>query len=142
MIERPHIGIMQMSARSADVHGVAVITSDWSDVPGRLANLSTHPNAGSVFGANGHQWRPEPPLTKDELAELESQLGIDLPREYRAFLLQISRGGAGPAYVAVHRDRVNFGRSAFRVKRSSSQGEFIDGRQAGEHRYRSPGAQT
>ncbi|MFJ8828514.1 SMI1/KNR4 family protein [Micromonospora aurantiaca] len=51
-----------------------------------------------VFGANGHQWRREPPLTTDELAELESQLDVELPAEYRSFLLQVSRGGAGPAY--------------------------------------------
>jgi len=75
-----------------------VITSDWSDVPGRLAELATHPRAGSVFGANGHRWRSEPPLAQDELAELESQLGVELPDEYRAFLLQAGRGGAGPAY--------------------------------------------
>ncbi|MEU2615190.1 SMI1/KNR4 family protein [Micromonospora sp. NPDC007271] len=72
--------------------------SDWSDVPGRLASLSTHPNADTVFGANRHQWRSEPPLTMDELAELESQLGVELPAEYRSFLLQVSRGGTGPAY--------------------------------------------
>jgi hypothetical protein len=81
-----------------DAYGVAVITSDWSDVPGRLATLLEQPNAGSVFGVNGHHWLAEPPLTEDELTEVESQLGIELPDEYRAFLLQASRGGAGPAY--------------------------------------------
>jgi len=81
-----------------DAYGIAVITPDWSDVPGRLATLSEQPNAGSVFGVNGHNWLAEPPLTQDELTEVESQLGIELPDEYRAFLLQASRGGAGPAY--------------------------------------------
>lgn len=82
-----------------------MILSDWSDVPDRLARLSTHPFAGMVFGASGHQWRREPPLTTDELAELESQLDVELPAEYRSFLLQVSRGGAGPAYglFPVHR---------------------------------------
>ncbi|MET9302723.1 SMI1/KNR4 family protein [Micromonospora aurantiaca] len=75
-----------------------MILLDWSDVPDRLGRLSTHPSAGMVFGANGHQWRREPPLTTDELAELESQLDVELPAEYRSFLLQVSRGGAGPAY--------------------------------------------
>ena len=67
-------------------------------MPGRLTAMSTRPNAGSVFGADGHRWLLEPTLTEDELAELESQLGVELPREYRTFLLQVSRGGAGPAY--------------------------------------------
>jgi hypothetical protein len=75
-----------------------VIGSDWSDVRARLSRLSAHPNAGAVFGAAGHQWQCEPPLTAEELADLESQLGVELPGEYRAFLVQVSRGGAGPAY--------------------------------------------
>ncbi|WP_225319873.1 SMI1/KNR4 family protein [Micromonospora aurantiaca (nom. illeg.)] len=84
-----------------------MIPSDWSDVPDRLARLSTHPSAGMVFGANGHQWRREPPLTTDELAELESQLDVELPAEYRSFLLQVSRGGAGPAYGLFPAQRVD-----------------------------------
>jgi len=67
-------------------------------VPGRLATLSKHPKAGSIFGANRHHWLAEPPLSEDELADLESQLDVELPHEYRAFLLQVSRGGVGPAY--------------------------------------------
>ncbi|WP_188127269.1 SMI1/KNR4 family protein [Actinoplanes lobatus] len=82
----------------AAVYGGVVINSDWSDVRARLAALSIHPNSGSIFGANDHQWRLEPPVTDHELAELESQLGIELPGEYRTFLLHVGRGGAGPAY--------------------------------------------
>lgn len=40
----------------------------------------------------------EPPLSTAELAEVEAQIGAELPGEYRSFLLQVSRGGAGPAY--------------------------------------------
>ncbi|MEU8265373.1 SMI1/KNR4 family protein [Micromonospora sp. NPDC048999] len=82
-----------------------MIFSDWSDVPDRLARLSTRPYADKVFGADGHQWRCEPPLTTDELAELESQLDVELPAEYRSFLVQVSRGSTGPAYglFPVHR---------------------------------------
>jgi len=87
-----------MRSPLADDYGGAVVASDWSDVPGRLAALTAHPRAGSVFGTNGHHWQWEPPLAEDELAELESQLGVALPDDYRAFLLQVSRGGAGPAY--------------------------------------------
>jgi SMI1/KNR4 family protein SUKH-1 len=76
----------------------AVIDTQWSDVAQRVARLSGHPTAGEVFGARGHQWKLEPPLTADELAEAESQLRIELPAEYRSFLLEVSRGGAGPAY--------------------------------------------
>jgi hypothetical protein len=82
----------------AAFYDVAVIIPDWTDVRDRLAALSAHPDSGSVFGADGHGWRLEPPVTGIELVELESQLGVELPAEYRAFLLQAGRGGAGPAY--------------------------------------------
>jgi hypothetical protein len=91
----------QIRAHPAEVYGVTVIMSDWSDVPDRLATLSAHPGAESAFGANGHQWRREPSITEIELAELQSQLGVDLPDECRAFLLQVSRGGAGPRIRAL-----------------------------------------
>jgi len=51
-----------------------------------------------VFGAGGHGWRLEPPLTAPELRDLEGQLGVELPGEYRSFLAEASAGGAGPAY--------------------------------------------
>lgn len=46
----------------------------------------------------GHKWVVEDPLTQGELAELEAQIGVRLPEEYRAFLLHVGAGGAGPAY--------------------------------------------
>lgn len=51
-----------------------------------------------MFGALGHQWVLEDPLTPGELAELEAQTGVRLPEEYRDFLLYVGAGGAGPAY--------------------------------------------
>jgi hypothetical protein len=51
-----------------------------------------------VFGALGYKWVVEEPLTRGELAELEAQTGVRLPEEYRAFLLHVGAGGAGPAY--------------------------------------------
>ncbi|MFC4064393.1 SMI1/KNR4 family protein [Actinoplanes subglobosus] len=67
---------------------------DWSDVRPRLAALA---GGAEVVGDGLH--RPlEPPLTGDELAELETQIGVALPEDYRAFLRQAGRGGAGPCY--------------------------------------------
>ncbi|MFJ9370717.1 SMI1/KNR4 family protein [Nocardia sp. NPDC101769] len=77
------------------------MTHDWSDVPRRLARLSQAPHAKKVFGAGGsagHGWHLEPSLSTAELSEIEGQLGVVLPEEYRAFLLMVGRGGAGPAY--------------------------------------------
>lgn len=71
---------------------------DWSDVRERLGRLATAPGAADVFGSAGHHWQLEPPLSTAELAEVETQLRVELPDEYRSFLLAAGRGGAGPAY--------------------------------------------
>ncbi|AEV86667.1 hypothetical protein ACWT_5650 [Actinoplanes sp. SE50] len=71
---------------------------DWSDVRPRIAVLAGLAGAAEVFGAISHGWRLAPALTADELAELEGQLGVELPVDYGSFLTDVSRGGAGPAY--------------------------------------------
>ncbi|GLY04271.1 SMI1/KNR4 family protein [Actinoplanes sp. NBRC 101535] len=78
---------------------------DWSDVRPRIAALARLTTAAEIFAATSHGWRLAAALTVDELAELEDQLGFELPAEYRSFLLEVSRGGAGPAYglFPVHR---------------------------------------
>ncbi|MBO0657195.1 SMI1/KNR4 family protein [Streptomyces triculaminicus] len=58
-----------------------------------------HPDKNNrVFGAIGHKFFLEDPLTPAELADLEDQTGVSLPGEYRDFLLQVGAGGAGPSY--------------------------------------------
>jgi hypothetical protein len=70
---------------------------DWSDIRERLARLAAN-DTGDDPGAMSHRWRLEPPLSAAELQELEEQLRVELPGEYRSFLLEAGRGGAGPAY--------------------------------------------
>ncbi|WP_329231521.1 SMI1/KNR4 family protein [Streptomyces sp. NBC_01460] len=70
----------------------------WAGVRERVEAAGTGAGGGDVFGALGHAWALEDPLTPDELAALEAQLGVRLPEEYRAFLLYVGAGGAGPAY--------------------------------------------
>ncbi|MFJ4657449.1 SMI1/KNR4 family protein [Nocardia sp. NPDC088792] len=74
------------------------MTYDWSDVPRRIACLAEAAGAHEVFGAGGHRWSLEAPLSIAELGEIENQVGVVLPPEYRAFLLAVGRGGAGPGY--------------------------------------------
>ncbi|MFB4285089.1 hypothetical protein ACBJ59_58180 [Nonomuraea sp. MTCD27] len=69
--------------------------ADWADVSERLSRLATAPGADAVFGAGGHGWTLEPPLKADDPADLETQLRVELPGEYRTFLLQAGRGGVG-----------------------------------------------
>ncbi|MFM9368465.1 SMI1/KNR4 family protein [Streptomyces sp. Da 82-17] len=70
----------------------------WVGVRQRVEAAGGGPGSGKVFGALGHEWVLEDPLTPGELAELEAQIGVRLPAEYRAFLLEVGAGGAGPAY--------------------------------------------
>ncbi|SED03151.1 SMI1 / KNR4 family (SUKH-1) [Streptomyces sp. 3213] len=70
----------------------------WVGVRQRVEAAAAGPAGSKVFGALGHKWVVEDPLTQGELAELEAQTGVRLPEEYRAFLLHVGAGGAGPAY--------------------------------------------
>jgi hypothetical protein len=70
----------------------------WAGVRERVEAVSARPAGSEVFGALGHKWVVEEPLTQGELAELEAQIGVRLPEEYRTFLLRVGAGGAGPAY--------------------------------------------
>ncbi|WP_144122769.1 SMI1/KNR4 family protein [Catellatospora sichuanensis] len=72
--------------------------TDWSGARERVESLSRHPHRDAIFGAEDHQMRLEPPLSADELDDLERHLGVSLPEDYRTFLTQVSAGGAGPAY--------------------------------------------
>ncbi|WP_155368735.1 SMI1/KNR4 family protein [Catellatospora vulcania] len=74
------------------------MSTDWSGVRERVEALGRHPHRNTIFGADDHQMRLDPPLTADELADLEHRLGVSLPEDYRTFLTQVSAGGAGPAY--------------------------------------------
>ncbi len=70
----------------------------WAGLRRRVEAAAAGPAGGEVFGAFGHRWLVEEPLTLGELAELEAQAGVRLPEEYRDFLLRVGAGGAGPAY--------------------------------------------
>ncbi|MER6099307.1 SMI1/KNR4 family protein [Streptomyces sp. NPDC001728] len=70
----------------------------WAGVRERIAALGTQPERDRVFGAFGHRWALEEPLTELELSGLEAQMGVRLPEEYRTYLLHVAAGGAGPAY--------------------------------------------
>lgn len=51
-----------------------------------------------VFGAGTHQYKLEKPVSEMKIRAFEQQYGIDLPEEYRNFLMLVGNGGAGPYY--------------------------------------------
>ncbi|HEY8984852.1 MAG TPA: SMI1/KNR4 family protein [Streptomyces sp.] len=70
----------------------------WAGIRERVEAAGAGPEGHKVFGAFGHRWILEDPLTPDGVAELELQMKVRLPEEYRDFLLHVGAGGAGPAY--------------------------------------------
>ena len=54
--------------------------------------------APEIFGANGHHFTLNAPLVEAEVLAFERQHAIELPPEYRRFLIDLGNGGAGPYY--------------------------------------------
>ncbi|MYW11919.1 SMI1/KNR4 family protein [Streptomyces sp. SID2563] len=75
-----------------------MVDQDWAGVRKRIVGLSMLPASQKVFGSLGHRWRLEDPLGEGDIVELESQIGVRLPSEYRDFLAMVAAGGAGPSY--------------------------------------------
>ncbi|MFI9273445.1 SMI1/KNR4 family protein [Kitasatospora sp. NPDC052896] len=63
-----------------------------------LAGVPTQAGRHPVFGPGGHGFRLDPVLSPAAVVEVEARIGVELPQEYRTFLLQVGAGGAGPAY--------------------------------------------
>jgi hypothetical protein len=75
-----------------------MIDQDWAGTRTRILELGALPASQKVFGALGHRWMLEDPLEEHELAELEAQIGVRLPADYRTFLAAVGTGGVGPSY--------------------------------------------
>lgn len=77
----------------------------WQGVRQRVQALREAPGAMRVFGAgdrygrgSGHGFELSPPANEAAVAGFEQAVGMRLPADYRAFLLEVSAGGAGPHY--------------------------------------------
>jgi hypothetical protein len=64
----------------------------------RIDALRREDAARTVFGAISHGYELRSSLTDKDLVAAERQWGVTFPDEYRAFLLEVGSGGAGPAY--------------------------------------------
>ena len=71
---------------------------DWSGVRDRVAALASKQRARSIFGADDHRFLLNPVLTRAELLDVESAVGVRLPADYGSFLVEVGNGGAGPGF--------------------------------------------
>lgn len=74
---------------------------DWTGVRDRVLSLRTKRRAKKLFGASGlfgHGFAVADPLSEAEVVAVETRFGVELPADYRRFLLEVSAGGAGPHY--------------------------------------------
>jgi len=61
-----------------------------------LASLRS--STSDVFGAEAHHFNLNPEVNEAVLATFERTHGVHLPSDYRAFLMSVGNGGAGPFY--------------------------------------------
>lgn len=64
----------------------------------KLAQLAILDATFEVFGSESHQYQFKPCLSNKDIQVFESRYNIELPSEYKNFLLEIGNGGAGPGY--------------------------------------------
>jgi SMI1 / KNR4 family (SUKH-1) len=71
---------------------------DTKRVAERLAYLKRHDPAEKVFGSNGHHYKLRRRAQESTVVTFEQRYGIELPQDFRRFLLELGNGGAGPYY--------------------------------------------
>lgn len=69
-----------------------------SRIKNKLDRLKESDQDHEVFGSDVHKYNLNPTKTEEELKKFEADNLITLPEEYRAFLLNVGNGGAGPYY--------------------------------------------
>jgi len=64
----------------------------------KLKELKRKDPAFQVFGSSSHRYQSKGRLYENEVKSFERAYNIELPPDYREFIMQIGNGGAGPYY--------------------------------------------
>lgn len=71
---------------------------DRAQLSKRIKDLAQRDSKRRLIGSRTHKYELGTCLTEPELGALESSYGVELPTEYRLFVLNVSNGGVGPGY--------------------------------------------
>jgi len=67
-------------------------------VRAKLERLRQADSTFALFGASRHRYALAPPWNPEDAIKFERTWQVTLPEEYKAFLLYVGSGGAGPYY--------------------------------------------
>ena len=70
--------------------------SKWSNVRARVEKLAALDEEFDVVGASEHKYILVPPLEKSAVEQFEAEHDVQLPADYRGFVLEVGSSGAGP----------------------------------------------
>lgn len=68
----------------------------WGETLKRILRLKELDRGRAAFAADHHRYLFGPPVTEQMVAACEARLGVRLPKELRAYYLELGNGGAGP----------------------------------------------
>lgn len=71
---------------------------DTDEALAKLDHLRNLDPSYKLFGAEEHRYKLRKPVSERTIAKFEKQHTFELPADYRAFLLRMGNGGAGPCY--------------------------------------------
>ena len=86
------------------------MTPEFQAIKRDLEKLRTAEVLPDIFGANEHKYIVNPPLSEAVVIEFEAKHAIQLPQDYRCFLIEVGNGGAGPYYGVFRLGQMDHGR--------------------------------
>lgn len=75
-----------------------MMSIEFEAIKADLEKLRTAKVPPKVFGADDHEYILNEPLSETVVTAFEAKHGIQLPPDYRQFLIEVGNGGAGPNY--------------------------------------------
>ncbi len=74
------------------------ITQQITNIKKKLKDLQKKDIDFNTFGSEMHLYELNPTISEKEIVQFEKKYKVELPQDYRNFLMKVGNGGAGPAY--------------------------------------------